>query len=104
MRPAGGAGRGFVAAQDGADAGGQFARVERLRQVIVGAEFQADDAVDIFAARGQHDDRDFALLAQAAQDFEAVDARQHDVEHDEVDARVRRRASRPRLPSCSHRR
>ena len=79
----------------------QFARIERLRQVIVGAELQADDAVHILAARGQHDDRDLALLAQAAQDLEAIDAGQHDVEHHQVHARCEGAFSRPRLPSCS---
>ena len=70
----------LVAAQDGADARRQFARVEGLGEVVVGAQFEADDAVDILAAGGEHHDRNFALLAQAAEDFEAVDAGQHDVE------------------------
>ncbi len=77
----------FIAAQDGADARGQFARIEGLGQVVVGAQFQAHDAVHILAARGQHDDRDLALSAQPAENLEAVDARQHDVQHHQVDAR-----------------
>ena len=65
----------FEAPQNGADAGRQFARIERLGQVIVGAEFEADDAVHILAARGEHQDRHLALLPQPAQDLEAIDDR-----------------------------
>src|ERR1039458_9045163 len=79
-------GTGLVAAQDGANAGGEFAGVEGLGQIIVGAEFQADDAVDILAAGGEHEHRDFGFEAEAAQDFEAIDAGEHDVEHHQIDA------------------
>ena len=73
----------FQPAQNRANAGGQLSRVERLGQVVVGAELQADDAVHIFAAGREHDDRHFAFLAQAAQDFEAIHARQHHVQQDD---------------------
>src|SRR5688572_20210347 len=46
------------------DASDELARVEGLRQVIVGADFEADDAIDVVALGGEHDDRHF--LAQAA--------------------------------------
>src|SRR5438270_10484908 len=64
----------LVAAQDGADARDQLAWVEGLRKVIVGAELKADDAVYVLTARGQHDDRNLASGAEAAENFEAVDA------------------------------
>ena len=54
-------------------------------EVVVGAHLEPDDAVDVLALRGQHDDRH--VLARAAQppaDGEAVLAGQHQVEHDEV--------------------
>ena len=86
MRSAGAGGMGLEAAQDGADARGQFARIEGLGQVIVGAEFETDDAVHIFAAGGEHQNGDFGFLAEAAQDFEAIDAWEHDVEHYQIDA------------------
>ena len=41
--------RGVVAAQHGANAGQKFARVAGLGDIIVGAEFQPDDLVDIGA-------------------------------------------------------
>ena len=76
---------GRAAAQHRPDAGQQFARVERLRQIIVRAHLKPDDAVDLFALRGQHDDRDRRRGAQAPAQAQAVLARQHQVEHDQVD-------------------
>jgi hypothetical protein len=73
-------------AEDGADAGYQLTRVERLRQIVVGADFQADDPVDLLLQRGQQDDRHvLALAAQVAADLQAGAVRQHDVQHDKVD-------------------
>ena len=80
----------FIAPQYGPDARRQFARVERLGQVVVGAQLQTHDAVHIVAARRQHHHRHVALAAQPAQDFEAIDARQHDIQHHQVDARFPR--------------
>ena len=51
------------AAENSADAGQQFARVEGFRHVVVGAEFEADDAVRFLPHRGQHDDGDVGLAA-----------------------------------------
>ncbi len=54
-------------------------------EVIVGAHLEADDAIDVFALRRQHDDRHgFARGTQPAADREPVLAGQHQVEHDEV--------------------
>ena len=48
---------GADAAQDRLDARDELARVERLRQVVVGADLEADDLVDVLVAGGQHQDR-----------------------------------------------
>ena len=57
----------MAAAQHGLDAGDQFARVEGLADIVVGAHFQPDDAVDRLVSRGEHDDRQrLATPAQAA--------------------------------------
>ncbi len=77
-------GRRCAAPQHGAQAGQQFARVERLGQVVVGAQLQADHAVGGIAPRGEHDDRHGAGCAQAGADLEAVAVRQHQVEDDRV--------------------
>ena len=38
---------GLAPAQDGADARGELARVERLAEIVVGAHLEPDDAVDV---------------------------------------------------------
>ena len=48
------------AAQQGFYAGGQLAHGKRLGDVIVRAQFQAEDLIDLVAPCGQHDDRDVA--------------------------------------------
>ena len=67
------------------NAGEQFAQAEGLRHVIIRAEFEADDLVDLLAFGGEHQDRHAAL---SRTDFPAqiVTAfpRQHDVEDHEI--------------------
>jgi hypothetical protein len=40
-----------------ADAGYKLARAERLGDVVIGAEFEADDTIDLVATLGQHQRR-----------------------------------------------
>ena len=54
------------AAQQGADAGEQFAGGVGLHHVVVGAAFQADDAVCFGADGGEHEDGDAITGSQAA--------------------------------------
>ena len=49
----------------GADARDELAEAERLDDVVVGAELEADDAVDLLAPRGHHDDRHVASARAA---------------------------------------
>ena len=87
------------APQLGLDARQQLDHLERLRDVVVGAELQADDLVDDLPARGEHDDRRLdAAFAQLAHDVEAAEARQHDVEETRSNASAEAR-SRPLSPS-----
>src|SRR6185295_6820583 len=58
----------------------QLARIERLGDVVVGADLKAGDAVDHVARAGDHDDADVVALAQIARQRQAVLARQPDVE------------------------
>ena len=69
--------------------------LERLRQVVVGPELQAHDAIHHLPACGQHQDRRAdAALAQRPADVEAVAARQHHVEQDDVEGLARRALDR----------
>ncbi len=88
------------APQDGADARHQFARVERLAEVVVGAELQADDAIDVIAARGEHEDRGVVRGAELAQHVEAADARQHHIQ--DQDLEIVRFEFRERIAAVVH--
>ena len=72
------------AAQHGADAGDELGHAERLHQVVVGAELEADDAVGLEAAGGEHDDRHLRRRADGAADVAPVDVGQPQVEQDDV--------------------
>src|SRR6185503_383715 len=61
---------------------------ERLGQVIIGAALEADDLVRFLPARGQQQDRNIrihAAVANGAAQRYAVEARQHDVEHEQIE-------------------
>ena len=79
-----GAGLTADAAHVGADPGEQLARRERLGDVVVGADLEAEHAIGFLAARGHHDDRHVAAPAQLAAHLDAIAAGQHQVEHDAV--------------------
>ncbi len=62
----------WSAAENGANSGNQFARVEGFWQIVVGTHFQPHDAVHIRAAGGQHENgRRYTAPAQLAQDVES---------------------------------
>src|ERR1700733_6614848 len=78
-------------AQHGVNPRGELARIEWFREIVVGADFQSHNAVDIVTMRGEHDDGDRGLGTNAAQNFKATNAWQHDVEDDQR-IRARKRA------------
>ena len=67
----------------------QLARLEGLRQVVVGADLEAGDAVAGVGAGGQHQDRHLRGLAHAPGVIEAGLARHHHVEHEGVEDEAR---------------
>src|SRR5207244_398624 len=68
----------------GAHAGHQLARAERLRHVVVAAELEPEDTVDLLVLRGEKDDRHLRAAPQPPADLGAVELRHHDVEDDQV--------------------
>ncbi len=84
----------FAAPQNGANAGEQQALAEWLGDVIVGAHSQAQCLVGLVVLAGQEDHRQVALLAQAAQQFQAIHARHLDVAHRQVGGIVEQRFER----------
>ena len=64
----------------------ELLRAERLGDVIVGAEREAANAIDLFLARREHHDGDAAgrvVALQFFEDFEPRHAGQHEIEHDQ---------------------
>ena len=76
--------RGRMAAQHGADARHQLARAERLGDVVIGAQLEADELVGFVVARGEHDDREVTRSADGPRDVEPVEPGQSKIEDDEV--------------------
>src|SRR5688500_4109934 len=75
-----------AAAQERLDAPQELGHLERLDQVVVGAQLEADDAIDALPLGRQHQDRRLhAALAQRPADVETVSAGQHDVKQDRVE-------------------
>src|ERR1051325_8576317 len=73
-------------AENRADAEHELLRTEGLREIIIGAERQAPNAILFFAACGEHEHRDVArgrLGTQLLEDVVARRAGQHQVEDDE---------------------
>ena len=66
------------------DAHRQLPRGERLGDIVVGADRQTQDAVELLVACGQHDDVGIAEFAQPPAHLDAVHDRQTDVEQHQV--------------------
>src|SRR6059036_226077 len=62
----------------------QFARAEWLGDVIVGADFQTQDAVDLCGSRSEQDNGRRLRATDISQEIEAVNVRQADIEDDQV--------------------
>ncbi len=72
--------------EHGAHTGDQLARIERLAEIVVGADLETDDAVHVLFQRGEQDDRHVRpLRPQVPAHIEARAIRQHHVENDQVD-------------------
>ena len=69
-----------AAAEDRAKSREELAGVERLGEIVVGAELQADDPIGVVAPRGQHEHRHVGGGPDAAAHLEAVQIGQHHVE------------------------
>lgn len=63
----------------------EFARRERFRHVVVGAREQPGEPVSLLALGGEQDDRDVRRGTNPLAQLHPGRARQHHVEHDEVE-------------------
>src|SRR5581483_7132816 len=73
-----------AAAQHRANAGDQLARGVRLGDVVVGAEFQPDDLVDLAVAGRHHDHRHTGFRPKLLAHVGAAHPRQHQVQQHDV--------------------
>jgi hypothetical protein len=76
----------------------QFTGAERLAQVIIGTQLQADDPVGLVGTGGEHDDRHMGLarvLANPAAKAEAVLVGQHHIEDHQVARRLVQGLAKP---------
>ena len=71
-------------AQPRLDARQKLVQRKRFGDVVVGAQLERQDLVDLLILGREHDDRHGAELANLLARFDAVEHGQHDVEHDEV--------------------
>jgi hypothetical protein len=70
--------------QNSADPRQQLARIARLGQIVVGTDFQTDDAIHIVAScRENQNRRLIAGRAQIATGRQSIAIRQHQVQHDQ---------------------
>ena len=75
-----------MATRQRADAGNEFSSGKRFDQIVVGAGFEAADAVfDGVAGRQQQDGHRTATGAQAAYNFKTIDTGQADIQHGDVE-------------------
>src|ERR1700704_4833529 len=84
--------RAILTSEHRSNASCEFARIEWLGEIIVGADLKADDPVDVLFQGGEKNDRNVRVLGtHVPAYFQARSVRQHDIEHDQFDVvRVQR--------------
>src|SRR6266436_6599916 len=68
-------------AENGGNSCNQFTWTERFSYIIIGAKFQAQDAVEFIAFSGQHQNRSSSPLSYFSQNIKPFLVRQHDIQH-----------------------
>ena len=65
----------------------QFLRVERLRDVVIGAHFESDDTIRVRSQQSEHDHRHSTVAPEIAAKRQAVFAWHNAIEHHQVNFR-----------------
>ncbi len=73
-----------AAAQNGSQPRQQFTRLEGLRQIVIGADFQAHNPINRIAAPRQHENRCVGAGPQPPAHIQPVHVGQHQIENDGV--------------------
>src|SRR6185369_3770174 len=74
----------FGAAEEGPDPGRQLAQAEWLRDVVVGAQLEPDDLIELRALCREHHDRHARFGPDDPADLDAGELGQHEVQEDQV--------------------
>jgi hypothetical protein len=83
------------AAQHRRDPQHQLSRTERLGDVVVGAQLEAEHAILLLAQRGEHHDGQVGRLsAESSADLQTTEAGEHEVEDHDVGNPPRHRVQR----------
>lgn len=99
----GGGGICGTATQHRTEPGEQFAGRECFRQIIVRTHLETDDAIGFITPRREHQNGDLAARPNSFQDFEPVDAGQHDIEDHCMPVFVRRGCAIDTVETGMHR-
>ena len=95
----------FLAAlpsQQGAAARHELTHAERFHQVVVGAHLKTENAVGFGVAGTHHQDQGRSpTAAQASAQVEAIQARQHQIEHHQIEALAAEQLPGPLAIGCS---
>ena len=86
---------------DGPQPREQLLDVERLGDVVVGAGVERRDLLPGVEPAGEHEDRDRRPAAQRADDVDAVEVGQPEVQHDDVGMGCAATAASPPRPSAA---
>jgi hypothetical protein len=96
-----------VAAEERLNAGGELVVVERLAEVVIGADPKTHDAVGWVVLRGKEEDRNVGVAAELKAEADAVDGGHQYIERDQVGVegieclhRLTRVGDRLHLVSC----
>src|SRR5579862_871682 len=73
----------LCAAQNRPDPSDEFARIERLRQIIIGSNFQTYNSIDIFPSCREQQHRNLRCVANLAQNIETIHSWQHHIKHNQ---------------------
>ena len=77
--------RGPAAAHHRPDASDELTEPERLDHVVVGAELEADDPIELLAACRDHDDGDVGPIVEPSTHLHAVEIGKSEIEEHEID-------------------
>jgi hypothetical protein len=75
----------FCSPENSPDTGDQFARIARLGQIVIGAELQTQNTIQVLRPRRQHDHGNSGVLAKRLKNLYSAHFRHHDIQYHCID-------------------